>query len=102
MDLLYAVNQAQAQILADGWDKHLAHASSAELDAIVNDDRSLPVWSGEEWTNACPLVVNADVYDEPGLTPPTGNVVAVSAADDRAFLLSLARLGWIDVDETAN
>lgn len=70
-----------------------------EIDVLLNEPRTLPLWEGREWTNACPLIVIHEFYDDTASSEPTGNVYSLHIDSDRDMIRSLAATGVIVIDE---
>ncbi len=87
---------AQASLVAKH-DSVTSDLPQEELDALLNFSRHIDIWAGREWTNECPLVVLADVYETENVIP-TGNVIVVSAENEKTFVESAARVGMFHLE----
>lgn len=73
-----------------------------EYNTIMVDEPTSPRWAGKEWTVPAPLIAVREVYEDNDLEPPSGNVLLVSAANERTLLESLQLLGEIHMTVEEN
>ena len=69
-----------------------------EIDALLNEMRTVDVWAGREWTEECPLVVLSESYANTDENP-TGNVIVMSADNEKSTIDSCHEAGLFDLSE---
>lgn len=69
-----------------------------EIDAVANEMRTVDVWAGREWTEECPLVVLAESYAGKDQIP-TGNVIVMSADNEKSTIDSCYEAGLFDLQD---
>lgn len=97
---LIIFGQKQQERLAAQYEDSLADCGQEYVDTIFTQGVQETRWAGKNWDCECPLFIMPESYIDENLTPPSGNIIALSAENERVYIYSLAALGWIKVEET--